>query len=147
VKTVCLSHLYIKTMILPRQARDKHRETSNTDYRCVFSGENLALLDEFIARYSELFEWVRPKAGAIAFIKFRGPMTSEDFGAQLATLVRKTASFLEFSLCLSRACLGKMIVFIHKWRKNAVFRRGALASSRRTASRMLSRTTSTTSGW
>jgi hypothetical protein len=24
--------------------------------------------------------------------------------------VRKTASFLEFSLCLSRACLGKMIV-------------------------------------
>jgi hypothetical protein len=26
--------------------------------------------------------------------------------------VRKTASFFEFSLCLSRACLGKMIVFI-----------------------------------
>jgi hypothetical protein len=25
--------------------------------------------------------------------------------------VRKTASFFEFSLCLSRACLGKMIVF------------------------------------
>jgi len=37
--------------------------------------------------------------------------------------VRKTASFLEFSLCLSRACLGKMIGFIHKWLKNAVFRR------------------------
>jgi hypothetical protein len=28
--------------------------------------------------------------------------------------VRKTASFFEFSLCLSRACLGKMIVFIYK---------------------------------
>jgi hypothetical protein len=28
------------------------------------------------------------------------------------TWVRKTASFFEFSLCLSRACLGKMIVFI-----------------------------------
>jgi hypothetical protein len=27
-KTVVLSHLYIKTMILPRQARDKHRENS-----------------------------------------------------------------------------------------------------------------------
>jgi|EP01046_Picozoa_sp_COSAG06_P044464 hypothetical protein len=26
--------------------------------------------------------------------------------------VRKTASFFEFSLCLSRACLGKMIIFI-----------------------------------
>ena len=37
--------------------------------------------------------------------------------------VRKTASFFEFSLCLSRACLGKMIVFIYKWLKNAVFRR------------------------
>jgi hypothetical protein len=31
-------------------------------------------------------------------------------------LVRKT-SFFEFSLCLSRACLGKMIVFIYKWLK------------------------------
>jgi hypothetical protein len=37
--------------------------------------------------------------------------------------VRKTAPFFEFSLCLSRACLGKMIVFVYKWLKNAVFRR------------------------
>eukprot|EP01046_Picozoa_sp_COSAG06_P002115 COSAG06_NODE_72_length_25897_cov_9.227382_9_plen_527_part_00 len=43
--------------------------------------------------------------------------------------VRKTASVFEFSLCLSRACLGKMIVFIYKWRKNAVFRRGSGHSS------------------
>jgi hypothetical protein len=34
--------------------------------------------------------------------------------------VRKTASFSEFSLWLSRACLSKMIA---KWLKNAVFRR------------------------
>jgi hypothetical protein len=27
-KTAFLSHLYIKTIILPRQARDKHRENS-----------------------------------------------------------------------------------------------------------------------
>eukprot|EP01046_Picozoa_sp_COSAG06_P069038 COSAG06_NODE_18640_length_876_cov_1.021879_1_plen_68_part_10 len=40
-----------------------------------------------------------------------------------AVAVRKTASFFEFSLCMSRACLGKMIVFIYKWLKNAVFRR------------------------
>ena len=38
-------------------------------------------------------------------------------------LVRKTASFSEFSLCLSRACLSKMIVLMYKWLKNAVFRR------------------------
>ena len=36
VKTAFLSHLYIKTNILPRQARDKHRESSKRDG--VFSG-------------------------------------------------------------------------------------------------------------
>ena len=36
--------------------------------------------------------------------------------------VRKTASFLESSLCLSRACLGKMIVLMYKRLKNAGFR-------------------------
>ena len=30
-KTVFLSHLCIKMLILPRQARDKHRENSETD--------------------------------------------------------------------------------------------------------------------
>jgi hypothetical protein len=34
------------------------------------------------------------------------------------TIGAQTPSFFEFSLCLSRACLGKMIVFIYKWRKN-----------------------------
>eukprot|EP01044_Picomonas_judraskeda_P034032 COSAG03_NODE_13918_length_484_cov_0.664935_2_plen_102_part_01 len=29
----------------------------------------------------------------------------------------RNASFFEFSLCLSRACLGKMIIFISRWRK------------------------------
>ena len=33
----------------------------------------------------------------------------------------KTPLSFEFSLCLSRACLGKMIVFIYKWRKRGVF--------------------------
>ena len=36
-----------------------------------------------------------------------------------------TSFFGVLSLCLSRACLGKMIVFMYKWHlKNAVFRRG-----------------------
>jgi ABC-type Mn2+/Zn2+ transport system ATPase subunit len=38
--------------------------------------------------------------------------------------VGKTASFFEFSLCLSRACLGKIIVYKYKWRKNAISRAG-----------------------
>jgi len=33
----------------------------------------------------------------------------------------KTPLFFEFSLCLSRACLGKIMHFIYKWRKNGVF--------------------------
>jgi hypothetical protein len=32
----------------------------------------------------------------------------------------------EFSLCLSRACLGKMFVFIHKWLKKTVVTSGWL---------------------
>ena len=32
-----------------------------------------------------------------------------------AAAVRKTASFFEFSLCLSRACLGKTIIFFLSW--------------------------------
>jgi hypothetical protein len=35
----------------------------------------------------------------------------------------KRHSFFEFSLCLSRACLGKIIVSVYKWLKMAVFRR------------------------
>ena len=34
--------------------------------------------------------------------------------------VRKRHSFFEFSLCLSRACLGKTIIFSIKWRQNGV---------------------------
>jgi hypothetical protein len=55
-----------------------------------------------------------------------GCTPSHEFNCSYAAFripVRKTASFFEFSLCLSRACLGKMFVFIYKWLKNAVFRR------------------------
>jgi hypothetical protein len=48
--------------------------------------------------------------------------TSNGLTLHIADWVRKTASFFEFSLCLSRACLGKMFVFIYKWLKNAVLR-------------------------
>jgi hypothetical protein len=54
--------------------------------------------------------WLYSKAGLFTSSK---PTTDGAVG--------KTAFFLEFSLCLSRACLGKMIVFIYKWLKNAVF--------------------------
>jgi aspartate/methionine/tyrosine aminotransferase len=33
---------------------------------------NLARLDEFFAEYADLFEWVRPRAGTIAFPRYKG---------------------------------------------------------------------------
>jgi aspartate/methionine/tyrosine aminotransferase len=45
---------------------------------------NLVLLDQFIEDYGDLFEWVRPNAGAIAFVKFKGPLKSDELGEQLA---------------------------------------------------------------
>jgi len=45
---------------------------------------NLRRLEAFMQRYSALFEWVPPRAGAIAFLRFKGPLTSAELGAQLA---------------------------------------------------------------
>lgn len=45
---------------------------------------NLAVLDEFFGRYPELFEWQRPKAGPIAFPRWRGGDV-EDFCHDLVT--------------------------------------------------------------
>ncbi len=39
----------------------------------------------------------------------------------VGALVRKTASFVEFSLCLSRACLGKMFVLFINGLKMSFF--------------------------
>eukprot|EP00536_Pseudo-nitzschia_multiseries_P013266 jgi/Psemu1/34617/gm1.34617_g len=42
---------------------------------------NKALLQEVIEeRFPDLFEWQRPNAGAIAFVKFKGPLTSLQLG-------------------------------------------------------------------
>lgn len=45
---------------------------------------NLYLLDQFFEDYGDLFEWERPNAGAIAYVKFKGPLTTEELGAELA---------------------------------------------------------------
>jgi hypothetical protein len=43
-------------------------------------------------------------------------------GAGRGGATSKTPPFLEFSLCLSRACLGKMFVFMHKMPFNSFLR-------------------------
>ena len=50
----------------------------------VIIRRNLALLDAFFAAYEDLFAWVRPKAGAIAFVRFKGPLSSEELGVEMA---------------------------------------------------------------
>jgi hypothetical protein len=62
---------------------------------------------------------------------------------------QKKKRIFVFFLCLSRACLGKMIVFIYKWLKNAVFcRRSGCGSSPISTRCLLStaRSTKTASG-
>jgi aspartate/methionine/tyrosine aminotransferase len=47
--------------------------------------KNKELLHDFIEnRYCQWFSWQQPNAGAIAFVKFKGPWTSAELGQQLA---------------------------------------------------------------
>ncbi|MFT5677276.1 MAG: aspartate/methionine/tyrosine aminotransferase [Paraglaciecola sp.] len=52
--------------------------------RLTIIRQNLILLDDFFADYGDLFEWVRPNAGAIAYVKFKGPLSAEQLAEQLA---------------------------------------------------------------
>jgi aspartate/methionine/tyrosine aminotransferase len=45
---------------------------------------NKALLEQFMMDYADLFDWVPPVAGAIAAIRFKGPLSSQELGAALA---------------------------------------------------------------
>ena len=46
--------------------------------------ENLRLLDRFMDRHGDFFEWVRPTASTVAFVKFKGPLSSDELGEELA---------------------------------------------------------------
>lgn len=46
--------------------------------------DNFGRLTAFMARHADLFWWVPPTAGAIAFLQFRGPRTSTELGEELA---------------------------------------------------------------
>jgi aspartate/methionine/tyrosine aminotransferase len=51
----------------------------------VIIRKNMELLRGFMRTYSDLFEWVEPKAGAVAFIRFKGPLTTTELGEELAS--------------------------------------------------------------
>lgn len=44
---------------------------------------NLALLDAFFAEFAPLFEWVKPRAGTIAFPRLKGAVEAQDFCQRL----------------------------------------------------------------
>lgn len=45
----------------------------------AYARQNLALLDAFVARNSDMCSWTRPTSGATAFLKFRSATTGEAF--------------------------------------------------------------------
>lgn len=45
--------------------------------------DNLKLLDVFFDENSDLFEWMKPEAGGTGFVKFKGPITSDDLAKEL----------------------------------------------------------------
>lgn len=44
---------------------------------------NLRLLDPYFDAHTDLFEWVRPRAGGTGFVKFKGPLTGNELAARL----------------------------------------------------------------
>ena len=46
---------------------------------------NVQLLSAFVDKHGDLFEWVKPTAGAIAFLRFKGGLSSTQLGDELAT--------------------------------------------------------------
>ena len=133
--SVFLSHLYIKTNILPRQARDKHRETSEKGqvyppYRpssmSIITCRNVSL-SFFVSDFPYVCpEPVLTNTRFLVVMKWRNKRRSPHQrrvrwrprrGAVSTTGSCRKQLFFAFSLCLSRACLGKMMHFIYKWRK------------------------------
>ena len=45
---------------------------------------NLATVESFLQANSDLFSYVRPVAGCVLFVEFKGPLTSTELGAALA---------------------------------------------------------------
>ena len=45
---------------------------------------NLQLLDQFMETYKNYFEWIRPSASPVAFVRFKGPLTSDELGEAFA---------------------------------------------------------------
>ncbi|TAE83035.1 MAG: aminotransferase class I/II-fold pyridoxal phosphate-dependent enzyme [Alphaproteobacteria bacterium] len=60
----------------------RHADTILTRQRNLIK-HNFALLESFMERHSDLFDWVKPKGGCIAYIAFKKAINSYDFAEQM----------------------------------------------------------------
>jgi hypothetical protein len=94
-----------RAIILPRQARDSRDKKVDTN-------KTMAVVSSSVSAGHIMLSYQWDHQAIImrvnSSLQRRGYATWFDVECMK---VRKTASFFEFSLCLSRACLGKMIVF------------------------------------
>eukprot|EP01046_Picozoa_sp_COSAG06_P076273 COSAG06_NODE_24258_length_668_cov_0.910369_1_plen_192_part_10 len=118
-ETAFLRHLYIETIILPRQARDKHGENSKKmpfsppamytrSGRRSYSHHHLSL-------HLPPREAAAAAAAAAAHCRGRWlPMIGSCSQSTAPCTPAKKRLVAQLFLCLSRACLGKMIVLKHE---------------------------------
>ena len=78
-KTVFLRHLYIQMLILPRQARDKHRESLQKKDRFFLQGSaNDAFRKGDFAKAGELYKQALELAGTVAYTRQFGGLRACD---------------------------------------------------------------------
>jgi hypothetical protein len=126
-ETAFLRHLYIETIILPRQARDEHGENSK---KMPFSPP--AMYTRSGRRsysHHHLSLHLPPReaaAAAAAAAHCRGrwlPLSGSCSQSTAPCTPAKKCLVAQLFLCLSRACLGKMIMCESmKWARKGVFR-------------------------
>eukprot|EP01046_Picozoa_sp_COSAG06_P064499 COSAG06_NODE_15443_length_1070_cov_2.222451_2_plen_189_part_00 len=98
-KTVFLRcYLYRKTNILPRQARDKHRESTQ------------ACLGKTIG---SSMTWHRKKTRCLTALLVLATAEDGHVATDTRHTCRKPHSFFSEARCLSRGCLGKLTVSSH----------------------------------
>jgi hypothetical protein len=129
-KTPLLSHLYIKVIVLPRQARDKHRENSEKKDDAFFAGSNNAAsamcndptgccgAREQLWTMTSNHTLLNELAQQCLTVHAEGmhnvgvnPCSPELAGLQVR-LACVRAFFRQASLRSSRACLGKSALFL-----------------------------------
>ena len=60
------------------------------------------ILDEFFERYKDLFQWHRPKAGAIGFVEIKFKMSVLDFVKDLVKKLKIKAGLEQLSLLIQK---------------------------------------------